>query len=111
MVSLVADGEELSVLLNVDLTVATKRSRGVSREKRDLQKVPCLQNATLIDRINVTVFGVGIDYAVYVNCYTVDAPLEAERLVVNTSDCVIRIAFARLCVCILVLPLDSQVRT
>ena len=78
-----AGDEELSVLLDVDLTVTTKHSRGVSREKRDLQKEPCIQSAALIDRINVTVFGVGIDDTVCVNCYTVDAPLEAERLVVS----------------------------
>src|SRR6266705_6817774 len=92
--SLFADDEQMAGVLRVDFPVAAQRRRCVSRAQRELLEDLLLQSPTLVDRKQVAVFAVGVDYAVRVNRRSVDAPLETVRVIRHAGYRSVRVSRA-----------------
>ncbi len=68
-----------------------------------------IQRAALIDDVEVAVFTVRVDQAILVNHRSVDAPLEAVRVVRYATDGTVRVARTAQRVGVLELPLHGQI--
>src|SRR5262249_17482407 len=73
----VADGEEGSVVLRIDLALRPQRKGGIAGSERLVEEDLAVEGAALRDLVQVSVFAVGKHVAGSVNGRRVDAPLEA----------------------------------
>src|SRR5215831_7358685 len=112
--TLLADHEQRSFVLRIDLPVWADRKRRVRRAESLIEEDVRPQRPTLIDRVQIAVFAVGIHDAVDVDHWSIDAPLEPDVRplsaggVWNAGERVVRVSRAALVVRVLELPLDVQ---
>src|SRR4029079_11925992 len=83
--------EAVAGVLRVDLAVVADRRRRVRRAEGELLEDLLLQRAALVQREEPAVLAVRVDDAVGVDDERVDAPLEAERMVADAGDVVVRV--------------------
>src|SRR2546425_7548848 len=107
---LFADHKQMAGVLRVNFSVAAQRRRRVGRAQRQLLEDLLLQTSALADRVQVAVLAVGVYYSVRVNRRSIDAPLEAIRVVRNAGYRAVRISRAAQRVGVLEGPLDGKVR-
>src|SRR5262249_51009494 len=77
----IANDEQHTVVLGVQLAVGSDGERRVRRPDCFLQKLPLLLGAALVDRVDVAVLAVVVDDSISVDRGRVDAPLEAVEMV------------------------------
>ena len=93
-------------ILRVDLAISSQGSGSICGAKRELLEDLLLQRAALIDRKQIAIFAIGKDDSIRINHWSVDAPLEAERMIRYARYGAVRISPAALSVGVLEAPLD-----
>src|SRR3989442_1961158 len=82
----VADDEEVSEVLRIDLSIVAEGERRVGRSECEAQELALLQGAIGIDRVEVAVLAIRVHDAVGVNRRRVDAPLETAGVIVRSEE-------------------------
>src|SRR3989442_12545393 len=72
----VADDEEVSEVLRIDLSIVAEGERRVGRSECEAQELALLQGAIGIDRVEVAVLAIRVHDAVRANRSRIDAPPE-----------------------------------
>ena len=99
----------MPVVLCIYLTVGPDGERCVSSAQRKLQKLFLLECAALVDGEDVAVLTVRVDHPVTIYAESIDAPLEAIWVIINSRHRPIRLSGATERVRVLEFPLDVHV--
>src|SRR3989449_5442870 len=106
----VADDEEVSEVLRIDLSIVAEGERRVGRSECEAQELALLQGAIGIDRVEVAVLAIRVHDAVRVNRRRIDAPLETPGVIVAALQVTEVVEPAAECIRVLEFPLGRKIR-